>query len=365
MFDFTIQFGTARTSIAVRLDILSEVGRLLRTLAPNDPCPRLGVITDARVAPIYSAIVIRSLRGAGFDPFLHELPAGESSKQLGVAESMYQLLARWQLGRDGILVALGGGVVGDLAGFVAGTWMRGIRFAVFPTTLEADVDASIGGKTAVNLPVGKNLVGVFHQPILVAIDPKCLHTLDLRDVRAGLAESVKHALISSEDFLTWHEDQADAILSLHDETVTELVVRNVRVKAGIVEQDAREQTHTRMFLNFGHTIGHAIETCCGFSLRHGECVALGMLAACRMSLTMGLLEPSVVERVQALLMRFGLPTVMETPIGNDRILDAIHYDKKVRGGKEQFVVLGGIGQPVVRDDVPEPLIRDSYESLLP
>lgn len=365
MFNLSIRFGTARTDVAVRLDLLAEAGRLVQGLLPRRPCPQVGVITDTRVGPIYGGTVLKSLETSGFDPFLHEIPAGEASKRLEIAESLYQLLAQRQFGRDGILVALGGGVVSDLTGFVAGTWMRGIRFAIFPTTLEADVDASIGGKTAINLSAGKNLVGVFHQPFLVGIDPRCLHTLDSRDVQAGLAESVKHALISSEDFLAWHEDHADAILSLHDETITDLILRNVQVKAGIVEQDVFEQTHTRMRLNFGHTIGHAIEASCDFNLRHGECVALGMLAACNMSLRLGLLEPSVVQRVQALLTRFGLPTVMATAIEPDRILDAVRYDKKVRSGKEQFVVLEAVGRPVVRDDVPESLVREAYESLLP
>jgi len=365
MFDFNIDLGRRRSRVAVELDIISRIGSVLRECDSGAAFGQVGLITDSRVGPLYGDVVQESLRAAGFEPFVHTVPAGESSKTLAVAQTLYQELADHRVGRDGILIALGGGVVSDLTGFVAGTWMRGIPFAILPTTLEADVDASIGGKTAVNLAAGKNLVGVFHQPFLVAIDPRCLSTLDTRDVRAGLAESIKHALITSEEFLAWHEDRVDAILSLDEATMTELIRTNVQIKGGIVERDALEQTHTRMLLNFGHTIGHAIEACGDYSLRHGECVALGMLAACRLSVEVGLLAAADAERVEALLERFGLPTVMPTPIEAGQITESIRYDKKVRGGKAQFVVLEGVGQPVVRDDIPEALVTEAYESLLP
>jgi len=365
MFELETDLGRRRSKVAVGLDILSRVGSLLRECDPGATGRQAGLVTDSRVGPLYGDVVRESLRAAGFELFVHQVPVGETSKAFAVAQALYQVLADHHVGRDGILIALGGGVVSDLTGFAAGTWMRGIRFAILPTTLEADVDASIGGKTAVNLPAGKNLVGVFHQPFLVAIDPKCLSTLDARDVRAGLAESIKHALITSEEFLAWHEDRAGAILSLHEETMAELIRTNVQVKAGIVERDALEQTHTRMLLNFGHTIGHAIESCSDYSLRHGECVALGMLAACRLSVELGWLGVAVAERVEALLGRLGLPTVMPTPIEAVRITESIRCDKKARGGKAQFVVLEGVGRPVVRDDIPEALVAEAYESLLP
>ena len=234
----------------------------------------------------------------------------------------------------------------------------------WPTSREADSDASMGGKPASNVPGGKNLVGAFHQPMLVVVDPACLDTLDPRDVRAGMAESIKHALISSETVLQWHEANADAILTLERATIRELILRNLRVKADIVSGDAHERTGRRILLNFGHTIGHAIEACCGFALRHGECVALGMLAVQRLSHSLGILDAAIVERTERLLDRFSLPTTLVEPIDVETILSTMRYDKKVRGGTSRFVLLEAVGKPIVRADVPEDQVRKAYESLL-
>jgi 3-dehydroquinate synthase len=364
MFDLEVQHPAELTRVTVKLNVCAEVGELLRTLIGDGRRLQAVVITDERVGELYGEVLLESLGGASFVTYEHRLVPGEASKRLAVADTVYRFLADHGIGRDAVLIALGGGVVSDLAGFVAATWMRGIRLAICPTTLEADIDACFGGKTAVNVPGGKNLVGVFHQPVLVAVDPMCLRTLDSRDVRAGLAESVKHALISSESFFAWHEDNGKAVVSLDEELITELILRNLRVKASIVEKDALERTHTRMLLNFGHTIGHAIEACCEFELRHGECVSLGMLAACRLSVALGLLKESAVTRVEALLKQFGLPTRLADRIEAGPILDTIRNDKKVRGGAPQFVLLENIGRPVVRDDVAESRIREAYESLL-
>ena len=338
---------------------------MLLAVVRNAPPTHVALITDESVGVLYAPALLESLQQAGFRTAEHRIIPGEASKTLAVAGELYDYLARHNVGRDGLILALGGGVVSDLAGFVAATWMRGVRFAICPTTLEADVDASIGGKTAVNIPAGKNLVGAFHHPELVAIDPTCLDSLDRRDVRAGLAESVKHAMISSEAFLSWQEANAEAILSLDPGLMAELILRNVEIKATVVERDAREQTGARIMLNFGHTIGHAIEACCGFALRHGECVSLGMLAACRLSADTGPLEHAVTARLESLLSRLGLPMTLADPIETDRIVSTIRNDKKVRGGTERYVLLGGIGKPIVRDDVPESAVRRAYESLLP
>jgi 3-dehydroquinate synthase len=242
--------------------------------------------------------------------------------------------------------------------------MRGVRLVICPTTLEAAIDAAIGGKTAINIPGGKNLVGAFHQPLLVAIDPTCLKTLPRRDFCAGMAESIKHALLSSAKFLEWHEANVDPILAL-DATVTmRLIEDNIRIKADIVSKDATEQEGLRVLLNLGHTIGHAIEECCGFTLRHGECVSLGLVAACRLSNRLGMLDSANVERVEQLLTRFHLPTRLETRIAPDRIVSTIHLDKKVYGGSPRFVLLEDIGRPVVRGDLPEATIREVIQSLL-
>ena len=364
MFDLVVQVGSHATRVAVSLDILKDFGQLLREASPTPPTLRVVLISDQTVGGLHASPLAGSLSRIGCDVVEHRIAPGEASKSLAEAEAVYRLLAEREVGRDAVIVAVGGGVVSDLAGFVAGTWMRGVRFAICPTTVEAMVDASLGGKTAINVPGGKNLVGVFHQPVLVAIDPNCLHTLPPRDVRAGLAESIKHALISGEEFLAWHEARSDAILALDPDVTKELILRNLRIKGSIVEEDARETTGRRMLLNFGHTIGHAIESCSGFSLRHGECVALGMVAACRLSCTLGLLDSVTVDRVGALLGRFGLPTRLDEPLAADDIVAAIRRDKKTAGGTPRFVLLAGVGDPVIRGDVAERQVRVAFESLL-
>ncbi len=364
MSDLRIKCGTQSTEVIVRPGVLDEVGSLLRRLIPGPTKSQVLVITDKHVGGIYAAAVLVSLRRANFETLEYVLEPGEASKSLEVLGNAYRFLADHTVARDAVVVALGGGVVSDLAGFVAATWMRGIRFVVCPTTLEADIDASVGGKTGINVPGGKNLVGAFHQPMLVAVDPRCLKTLDHRDVRAGLAESIKHALISSEKFLAWHEGNVDPLLALDDALIPELILRNLRIKAKIVEQDVLEQSPAvrrgRAVLNFGHTIGHAIEACCEFALRHGECVALGMLAACRLSHAMGLLDGPTVTRVETILKDFELPTHLTRRIDADRVMAAIRNDKKILGGAQRLILLEGVGQPVVRDDVPEQKVRDSY-----
>lgn len=365
MFDWTLETDRRTTTrVAVRLNILHETGAALYQSGCR-ASNRILFITDTHVGGLYATEVLDSVRSAGFDAVDFRIAPGEASKALDVAERIYRCLAENEFGRETVVLALGGGVVSDLAGFVAATWMRGIDFVVCPTTLEADVDACLGGKTAVNLRGMKNQVGVFHHPRLVLVDPSCLRTLDERDIRAGLAESIKHALISSEDFLAWHERHAEAILDLNDDLITELIRRNLRIKADIVSRDAFEQTGLRMRLNLGHTIGHAMEACSGYQLRHGECVGLGTLAACRLSNMLGLLDGATVERVADLLARLGLPTRLTIPMETDRVMAALRSDKKKRCAELSFVLLEGVGQPTIRSDVPQERIRAAYESLLP
>lgn len=292
------------------------------------------------------------------------VPVGETSKSLEQSRRLYDALAEMRFPRDGVVLGLGGGVVCDLAGFVAATWMRGVDLVLCPTTLEADIDAAIGGKTAINLSAGKNLVGVFHPARLVLIDPTCLRTLDARDIRAGLAESIKHALIASEEFLSWHESRLDDVRSLRDAALTELIERNVAIKSAIVSRDPFETTGERMFLNLGHTIGHAIENACGYSLRHGECVGLGMLAACRLSEQVAGLPSEVTRRVEALIRRIGLPTRLPETIPVETILEAIGRDKKSRAGSVRFVLLENIARPLVRTNVGLDDIVSAYHSLV-
>lgn len=361
MFDHEFTFGDTKTRVSVRLNSLSSAGQSLAAAIPSTK--HVFIVTDERVATIYADVVERALAESGIEWHVATVPPGEPSKSLAAATRLYEFLSQHRAARDSLVFALGGGVVSDLAGFVAGTWMRGIPFAVCPTTLEAAVDACLGGKTAVNVSAGKNLVGVFHQPSLILVDPRCLNTLDARDIRAGLAESIKHALIADADFLAWHEGNVEGILALQPEMVRELILWNLRIKGAIVERDPCERSGERMLLNFGHTIGHAVERASDFSLRHGECVAIGMVAACRLGETLRISSDATTSRVVALLAQFGLPTTTPARLDSVRVLEAMRLDKKIASGSLRFVLLADIARPVIRADVPEAAVRDVMESL--
>jgi 3-dehydroquinate synthase len=363
----------AATWIAVQP---GSIARLGETLRGRLKAPQTLLVSDVTVDALYGRSALQSLRAAGFSASAFTVAPGETSKAMASLERLYDHLAGINLGRDGLILALGGGVVSDLAGFAAASWMRGVPWAACPTTLEAMIDASVGGKTAVNVPGGKNLVGAFHHPVAVIIDPDCLATLSERDLRAGLAESVKHAAVFSPEFFAWHEQNADAILRREPAVIAQLIERNVAIKADVVAKDAAEQSGLRMLLNFGHTLGHAIEECCGFALRHGECVALGMTAASRLSQALGLLDSSAADRITHLLATMQLPTCL--PAGSSasssgagvaglewrQIQEVMGRDKKAREGRLQFVLLQDIGRPAIRGDIEEAEVRRAFESLL-
>lgn len=362
MESMILRFGVHQTEFAAAPGILGDFGIRLASRVDGR---RVVLVTDDTVGAHYGEQMCASLRSAGFHTAEHSFKPGEASKSLETAKALYEFLARNAVGRDAVLVALGGGVVGDLTGFVAATWMRGVDFAICATTVESAVDASIGGKTAVNLPEGKNLVGAFHPPVLVVVDPTCFATLPQRDVRAGLAESIKHAVISSPEFLDWHEAHADRILAQDPSTISELIARNVRIKGDIVSRDPHETTGERMVLNFGHTVGHAVESACDFDLRHGECVSMGMLAAARVSEMMGLTNGATVDRIERVVTKFGLPVGLNRNVAADRVISCIRRDKKVRSGSLQFVLLKAIGRTTIRSDVPDAVLREAFETLLP
>ncbi|HUU82381.1 MAG TPA: 3-dehydroquinate synthase [Phycisphaerae bacterium] len=360
MTEFEIKLERARTGVRIGAGALPSVGELLAQAGWAD---RVLVVSDGHVAPLYGERVTRSLVDAGLKAELHVLPPGDESKSLEQASALYDRLAAGRYARDAAVLALGGGMVSDLAGFVAATWMRGVTFVICPTTLEADVDASIGGKTAVNHGAAKNLIGAFHQPRLVIIDPKCLGSLSQRDLVAGTGESIKHAAIADPSFLKWHGSFRDAVLARDADVLAELIERNVRIKADIVVRDERDRSGVRAALNFGHTVGHAIERWSNYELRHGECVALGMVAACRLSVRMGLLdeasEAAVVETIEA----YGLPTSLEAPVAADELLRYIARDKKTARDRVRFVLLEGLGRTTLRDDVPEELVVEVLHTL--
>jgi 3-dehydroquinate synthase len=289
----------------------------------------------------YAPLVVSSLREAGHEVSLVTVPPGEESKSLDQTARLCRELVRAGLDRGSAILALGGGVVGDLAGFVAATLFRGIAFVNLPTTLLAQVDSSVGGKTAVNLPEGKNLVGTFYQPRLVVADVLTLRTLPEREFRSGLAEVVKHAMIGDAELFRRLEEDADRILERDPATLESVIVRNCAIKARVVEQDERE-SGLRVVLNFGHTVGHAVEAALGYgAVTHGEAVAYGMLVAAALSVRRGLCARAEAARLEALLRRFDLvPALRPSP---ELLEQYILRDKKMRDGVLQFVLTPGVG----------------------
>jgi 3-dehydroquinate synthase len=327
------------------------------------------IVSDSHVAPLYAQRLRDALAdypppsqeggasapGEGSARALHVntlvLPAGEAHKNLDAAARIFDALAQLGATRDACVLALGGGVVGDTAGFAAACWMRGIDFVQFPTTLLAMVDSSVGGKTGVDHAAGKNLIGAFHQPRAVIADLDTLATLPDRELRAGLAEVVKTACIGDADFFGWLEVHADALLARNADALTHAIARCCRFKAGVVERDERE-TGERALLNFGHTFGHALETEAGYgALLHGEAVAIGMVLAARLSAQLGMADAADTERLHALLQRIGLP--ISTPAGPSAgsLLERMRLDKKNRAGALRLVLWRGIGRAEVAEGV--------------
>ena len=304
------------------------------------------IVSDANVAPLYAARVAEALRAArpGADVRLHVIAAGEAHKTLAGFGDVIAALAALRATRDACVFALGGGVVGDLAGFAAACWMRGIDCVQLPTSLLAMVDSSVGGKTAVDIPAGKNLVGAFHPPRAVLIDTTTLATLPPRERRAGLAEGVKYGAIFDAAFLDWLDAHAEALLGLDATALAQAIAASCRYKAAMVERDPHERGE-RALLNFGHTFGHAIEAEQGFGgLVHGEAVAIGMVLAARLSARLGLAHAADAERLQALLQRFGLPVTLPDGLDADALIARMRLDKKADAHGLRLVLWDGIGR---------------------
>ncbi|MSQ12770.1 MAG: 3-dehydroquinate synthase [Dehalococcoidia bacterium] len=322
------------------------------------------LFTDTNVAKRHAAQAQAALEEAGVKVHTRVIPAGEASKNLDEVARCYAWLAECRAERGHFIVAVGGGVVGDVAGFVAATYARGIPFVQVPTSLAAMVDASIGGKTAVDLPAGKNLVGAFHQPRFVLADTQTLSTLPPREMASGWAEAVKHGLIMDEALVRSFETEADAILGLKPGALTDALRRSVAIKARVVTQDERETLGIRTLLNYGHTLGHALEAATGYTaLLHGEAVAIGMNAAGIISHHMGLLSADGLAAQTSLLRRYGLPLRIPTDVDLDAVLNAMQLDKKTAGGKVRWVLLKEIGHAVTNGDVPATLVRKVAQEL--
>jgi 3-dehydroquinate synthase len=314
------------------------------------------IVTDEGAYPLARRAQV-SMEAAGTPAHMFVMPPGERSKTLEMAEHLYGWLAGHRAERGHLVLAVGGGVVGDLAGFVAATFLRGVQFGQVPTTLLAMMDAAIGGKTAVDLSHGKNLVGAFHQPRFVLADVQALETLPGRQVTAGWAEAIKHGLILDERLLHTFEEQRDAILALERRACTGVIRRSVALKAQVVSRDERETLGVRLHLNYGHTLAHAIEAATGYErYLHGEAVSIGMMGAALISNGLGLLPAGEVERQRAVLEAYGLPVTHED-LDVDAVYEAMAVDKKTAEGAIHWVLLDRIGHAVTRSDVPRDLVK--------
>jgi len=357
---------TVEVSLAERSYRIRVGGSLLPRLGSECSQLKLGrrcaVVTDERVGPLHSATALQSLAAAGFDPVLVTVPSGEKTKSLKGVAACYDQFAAARLERKSFVVALGGGVVGDLAGFVAATYLRGLPFVQVPTTLLAQVDSSVGGKVGVNLPAGKNLVGAFHQPRLVLCDLDTLKTLPDREFRSGIAEVIKYGIIYDAAFFRRLERSLDRMLARDPSELAAVVARCCAIKAEVVGQDETE-SGLRAILNYGHTIGHGLEAISSYGkYLHGEAISIGQVAASHLSAARLGMPLQEVARVQGLFERAGLPVSVRLSAAQRRqLFDAMRLDKKVSAGEIKFVLARGIGHVEFGLAVPEVDVNRALE----
>lgn len=356
MQSLTVGLGDRSYPIHVGRGLLDR-GELVRDRIPR---PRAAVVTNTTVGPLYLDRFRRALGAAGIDSMAVVLPDGEAHKDWATLNRVFDELLAARCERTTAVVALGGGVIGDLAGFAAATYQRGVPFVQIPTTLLAQVDSSVGGKTAVNHPLGKNMIGAFYQPRLVLADTGTLDTLPDRELRAGVAEVIKYGLIRDPEFLAWLESNVERLLARDPEALDFAILRSCRNKAEVVAADERESGE-RALLNLGHTFGHAIETAMGYGKwLHGEAVAAGSVLAADLSRRLGFIGEPDLQRVVDLFRRAGLP-VRSPDLGAERWLDLMGHDKKVEGGRIRFVLLRALGRAEVHGDVPAGLLAETLD----
>lgn len=337
----SVNLGQRSYPIELGEGLLSRVGEFMKA---QGIAGRVGIVSNPAVTELYGEVVRESLQGAGYEIAMVLIPEGEAHKNTASLGLIYDALVEHRFDRSATLIALGGGVIGDVTGFAAATFLRGIGFVQIPTTLLAQVDASVGGKTAVNHDQGKNLIGAFHQPRLVVIDPNTLRTLTQREFAAGMAEVIKHGIIEDAGFFGFLEEAMDALLQRDPAAVETAVAASCRIKAAVVEQDEREEDR-RAILNFGHTVGHALESFTGYErFLHGEAVAIGMIQAAALSAGQGLCSGAELERIEALVRRAGLPWQIPDDIALEDLVASMALDKKSHAGKIKFVLCEGIGR---------------------
>ena len=354
-----VELGADSYEISIGENILSGVADFI---CASNFTNNVLIVTDGNVEKILDKLTAAmTAREIKFD--VMTIPAGETSKNLRVAEEIYTRAIKLGLDRKSPIIAYGGGVVGDLTGFVAATYLRGVPFIQVPTTLLAQVDSSVGGKTAVNHALGKNLIGAFYQPKAVFIDIDTLKTLPERELKCGLGEVVKYGIIRDGNFFTYLEENADKILNRDVEVLTEIIKRSCEIKAEVVSADEKE-SGLRRILNFGHTIGHAVEQVTGYEkYRHGEAVSIGMIGAALLSWAMGKINFNDVTRLKNLLDKLGLVTTYKD-VDIDEIFKATFRDKKVVDGKINWVLMRGYGEVEIIDDVPEIELKKALKNLL-
>jgi len=349
-----VNLGKRSYPILIGWDTIEALGEWLKERG----CRHLAIIADGRVEALWGGKVRQILEGEGIKHLFFKVKPGERSKNLSTARRLWNELAESKVDRGWWLASFGGGMVGDLAGFVAASYMRGLNFLQIPTTLLAQVDASIGGKVAIDHPKGKNLLGFFYQPRFVLVDVSFLQTLSPRQYRNGLAEVIKYGAIKDRELLELLKDEERRIKGKDDDILAEIVKRCVKIKADYVEKDEEDVLGIRAQLNFGHTIGHILERESGFRLLHGEAISIGMVFAGELSRRMGFLSQEEVFFLKSILSSYGLPLKITFPISVERIIEGLVWDKKAKEGKIRFVLLRGLGEAFLSEDVPLELVRE-------
>lgn len=347
----SVSLGDRSYDIEISAGLLASerAGDVIATFAPGK---RVCLVTHPGLKEAYALPIARQLEARNIAALIVTIPPGEHTKNLRTVSRLYSLFVEAKLDRKSLVVAVGGGVLGDMVGFAAASYLRGIEFVQAPTTLLAQVDASVGGKTGVDLPQGKNLVGAFHQPRAVLIDTETLRTLPRRELRAGLAEVIKYGIIYDDDFFAVIAANIPGLMRRESAVLTKVIARSCAIKAQVVAQDETEQG-LRAILNFGHTIGHALEAVTRYRrYKHGEAISIGMVAACLIGEEVSVTPPQVTEEVRRVLELAGLPTVFPDDVSVDAILEAAQRDKKTLAGRLRFVLATRLGEVRITDDVP-------------
>ncbi len=348
--------------IAIAPGSLEKLGELITPLQLGE---KVLIVSNPEIFQHYGQQAITALENAGFEVACSTLPPGEQYKTLDTLQTLYDIALEHRLERSSTMIALGGGIIGDMTGFAAATWLRGIHVIQIPTTLLAMVDASIGGKTGVNHPHGKNLIGAFHQPRKVIIDPVVLKTLPEREFRAGMAEVIKYGVIWDGELFSDLEqaERLDQMECIEASLLQKIIQRSCQSKAEVVSKDEKE-LGLRAILNYGHTIGHAVESLTGYTtVLHGEAVGIGMVAASRIAVKLGLWDEDCDRRQLGLIQKAGLPTTLPTGINIDEILASLQTDKKVKNKKVRFILPTAIGVVTITDQVPSEVIREVLQGL--